>query len=79
MWPPVLASPTKNEGARDDMRRAHIAAQVADDATADQFIRHAESGFFGGDEEADFVWGRRLLSSTKLPPTGGAPVSPVDG
>ena len=27
-------------------------------ATADQFIRHAESGFFGDDEEADcpFVW-----------------------
>ena len=24
--------------------------------TVDQFIRHAESGFFGGDEEADFVW-----------------------
>ena len=37
------------------MRRAHSAAQaeqprqVADDATVDQFIRHAESGFFGGD------------------------------
>ena len=50
------------ESARDDMRRAHLAAQadqlqqVADDATVDQFIRHAESGFFGGDEEADFVW-----------------------
>ena len=27
-------------------------------ATVDQFIRHAESGFFGDDEEADypFVW-----------------------
>ena len=50
------------ESARDDMRRAHIAAQaeqlrqVADDATVDQFIRHAESGFFGDVEEADFVW-----------------------
>ena len=50
------------ESARDDMRRAHIAAQaeqlrqVADDATVDQFIRHAESGFFGDDGEADFVW-----------------------
>ena len=52
------------ESARDDMRRAHLAAQaeqlqqVADDATVDQFIRHAESGFFGDDEEADcpFVW-----------------------
>ena len=51
------------ESARDDMRRAHLAAQaeqwlrqVADDAAVDQFIRHAESGFFGGDEEADFVW-----------------------
>ena len=52
------------ESARDDMRRAHIAAQaeqlrqVADDAAVDQFIRHAESGFFGDDEEADcpFVW-----------------------
>ena len=47
--------------ARDDMRRAHIAAQaeqlrqVADDATVAQFIRHAESGFFGG-EDPDFEW-----------------------
>ena len=46
----------------DDMRRAHLAAQamqlrrqVADDATVDQFIRHAESGFFGG-EDPDFEW-----------------------
>ena len=43
------------------MRRAHLAAQadqlqqVADDATVDQFIRHAESGFFGG-EDPDFEW-----------------------
>ena len=43
------------ESARDDMRRAYVAAQaeqlqrVADGATVDQFIRHAESGFFGGD------------------------------
>ena len=52
------------ESARDDMRRAHIAAQaeqlrqVADDATVDQFIRHAESGFFGDEDEVDypFVW-----------------------
>ena len=50
------------ESARDDMRRAHLAAQamqlrrqVADDATVDQFIRHAESGFFGG-EDPDFEW-----------------------
>ena len=34
------------------------AGTVATVATVDQFIRHAESGFFGGDEEADcpFVW-----------------------
>ena len=46
------------------MRRAYVAAQaeqlqqVADGATVDQFIRHAESCFFGDDEEADypFVW-----------------------
>ena len=38
------------ESAHDAMQ------QVADDATVDQFIRHAESGFFGGDEEVDFVW-----------------------
>ena len=50
------------ESARDDMRRAHLAAQamqlrrqVADDETVDQFIRHAESGFFGG-EDPDFEW-----------------------
>ena len=50
------------ESARDDMRWAHLAAQamqlrrqVADDATVDQFIRHAESGFFGG-EDPDFEW-----------------------
>ena len=49
------------ESARDDMRRAHLAAQaerlrqVADDAAVDQFIRHAESGFFGG-EDPDFEW-----------------------
>ena len=51
------------ESARDDMRRAHLAAQadqlqqVADDATVDQFIRHAESGLFGGDEdEVDYPY-----------------------
>ena len=50
------------ESARDDMRRAHLAAQAmqlrrqaADDATVDQFIRHAEPGFFGG-EDPDFEW-----------------------
>ena len=50
------------ESAQDDMRRAHLAAQamqlrrqVADDETVDQFIRHAESGFFGG-EDPDFEW-----------------------
>ena len=49
------------ESAREDMRRAHLAAQadqlqqVADDETVDQFIRHAESGFFGG-EDPDFEW-----------------------
>ena len=49
------------ESAQADMRRAPLAAramqlrQVADDATADQFIRHAESGFFGG-EDPDFEW-----------------------
>ena len=34
------------------------AGTVAAVATVDQFIRHAESGFFGDDEEADcpFVW-----------------------
>ena len=34
------------------------AGKVAAVATVDQFIRHAESGFFGDDEEADcpFVW-----------------------
>ena len=34
------------------------AGTVATVATVDQFIRHAESGFFGDDEEADcpFVW-----------------------
>ena len=34
------------------------AGTVAAGATVDQFIRHAESGFFGDDEEADcpFVW-----------------------
>ena len=44
------------------MRRAHLAAQAmqlrrqeADDETVDQFIRHAESGFFGG-EDPDFEW-----------------------
>ena len=50
------------ESAQDDMRRAHLAAQamqlrrqVADDEAVDQFIRHAESGFFGG-EDPDFEW-----------------------
>ena len=34
------------------------AGTVATVAAVDQFIRHAESGFFGDDEEADcpFVW-----------------------
>ena len=42
-----------------------ISRRSATVATVDQFIRHAESGFFGDDEEADcpFVWdARRLLS-----------------
>ena len=38
--------------------RKITAGTVATVATVDQFIRHAESGFFGDDEEADcpFVW-----------------------
>ena len=42
------------------MRRAHLAAQadqlhqVADDATVDQFIRHAESGLFRDEDEIDY-------------------------
>ena len=50
------------ESARDDMRRAHLAAQadqlqqVADDATVDQFIRHAESGLFGDEDEVDYPY-----------------------
>ena len=50
------------ESAREDMRRAHLAAQadqlqqVADDATVDQFIRHAESGLFGDEDEVDYPY-----------------------
>jgi hypothetical protein len=66
-----------HESARDDVRRAYVAAQaeqlqqVADDAAVDQFIRHAESGFFGGDG------GPAIPScgtaTTKLPPTEEGP------
>ena len=55
-WPPVLASPNKkNPGKGKGKGKAGTVATVA---TVDQFIRHAESGFFGDDEEADcpFVW-----------------------
>ena len=56
------------------------AGTVATVATVDQFIRHAESGFFGGDEEADCPFAPSCGTATaKLPPAGGAPVSPADG
>ena len=39
-------------------------------ATVDQFIRHAESGFFGDDEEADCPFAGRLKKGNhgEIPP-----------
>ena len=55
----VCGAKGKGKGkGKDKGKGKGKAGTVATVATVDQFIRHAESGFFGDDEEADcpFVW-----------------------